>query len=140
MAVTETIIYQGHPDWLNFGGIMLIAGVILILALQSGSLSAAIFILVLSVMLASYGRFKRLYTVTNHRVIIRVGLIARNTNEMDIRHIRGINVRQNILERILGIGTIEIISAADGGAEVVFSGVRDPFSVKDSIRALRPAP
>ena len=71
--------------------------------------------------------------------MMRTGLIANNTNEMEIRHIRGINLRQGVAERLLGIGTLEIISAADGGAEVVFSGISNPVAVKDQIRSLRPA-
>lgn len=138
MPLAESTIYREHPDWLYFGGLLLIAGIALIITLQANSLSGGFFALAFPLLLASYGRYRRLYTVTDQRVIMRVGLVARNTNEIDIRHIRGINVRQNVMERLLGIGTIEIISAADGGAEVVFSGVRNPFGVKDRIRALRP--
>lgn len=138
MALPETTIYRQHPDWLYFAGLISIAAIAVMIALASGSLAAVFFAFSLPMLLASYGRYRRLYTVTDQRVIERNGLIARNTNEMEIRHIRGINVRQNVLERLLGIGTIEIISAADGGAEVVFGGVRDPFGVKDRIRALRP--
>jgi len=61
-------------------------------------------------------------------------LIARNTNEIQLRHIRAINVRQGIVERILGIGTVIFISAAEGEAAVVFKGIRDPLGVKERIR------
>jgi uncharacterized membrane protein YdbT with pleckstrin-like domain len=108
--------------------------------IQSGSMSTVFFALAIPGLPAAYGRYRRTYMVTDQRVIMRIGLIARNTNEMEIRHIRGINVRQSVLDRLLGIGTIEINSAADGGAEVVFGGVRDPFGVKDRIRELRPTP
>jgi uncharacterized membrane protein YdbT with pleckstrin-like domain len=133
-------MYQQHPDWLYFSGLFLVAGGALIVALRAGSLMVGFVAIVSLILLASYGRYRRLYTVTDQRVIMRTGLIARNTNEMDIRHIRGINVRQNATERLLGIGSLEIISAADGGAEVIFNGIRDPFGVKDRIRALRPPP
>lgn len=67
---------------------------------------------------------------------MRVGLIAKNTNEMQLRHIRAINVRQGIIERILGIGTVMFISAAEGEAAVVFKGIRDPHGVKERIRGV----
>jgi len=63
-------------------------------------------------------------------------LIARNTNEIQLRHIRAINVRQGIVERILGIGTVIFISAAEGESAVVFKGIRDPLGVKERIRGL----
>lgn len=49
-------------------------------------------------------RLRYKFTITNDRVIMRVGLIARNTNEILLRHIRAINVRQGIIERLLGVG------------------------------------
>jgi uncharacterized membrane protein YdbT with pleckstrin-like domain len=63
-------------------------------------------------------------------------LIARNTNEMKIKHIRSMNVRQNPLERLLGIGTLITISAAEGEAAVVFKGIKYPHGVKEKIRGL----
>lgn len=137
---TEITMYQQHPDWLYFNRLFLIAGGAIIVTLRTGSLMVGFVAIVSLILLASYGRYRRLYTVTDQRVIMRAGFIARNTNEMDIRHIRGINVRQNATERLLGIGSIEIISAADGGAEVIFNGIRNPFGLKDRIRALRPPP
>jgi uncharacterized membrane protein YdbT with pleckstrin-like domain len=140
MPLRETTIYQQHPDWLYFGGLILIAGIALVVTLQAGSVEAVFFVLAVTALLISFARYRRLYTVTDQRLIMEIGLIARNTNEMEIRHIRGINVRQNVIERLFGIGTLEIISAADGGAEVIFGGVRDPLGLKDRIRALRHTP
>lgn len=45
-------------------------------------------------------------------------------------------VRQNIVERLLGIGTLITISAAEGEAAVVFKGIRDPQGIKEIIRGL----
>lgn len=68
---------------------------------------------------------------------MREGLIARNTNEMQLRHIRAINVKQGIIERILGIGTIMFLSSAEGEAAVIFKGIRDPHGVKEMIKELQ---
>ncbi len=54
---------------------------------------------------------------------------------MRLRHIRTTMVRQNIVERLLGIGTLITISAAEGEAAVVFKGIRDPQRVKERIRS-----
>ncbi len=70
---------------------------------------------------------------------MREGLIARNTNEMQLRHIRAINVKQGIIERkrILGIGTIMFLSSAEGEAAVIFKGIRDLHGVKEMIKELQ---
>ncbi len=78
-----------------------------------------------------------MFTITNRRVMQKVGLIARNTNEMKIRHIRSMHVKQNPIERILGIGTLTTVSAADGEAAVVFKGIHDPQGVKERLRGLQ---
>jgi uncharacterized membrane protein YdbT with pleckstrin-like domain len=82
-------------------------------------------------------RFRYLFIVTSRRVISRVGLIARNTNEIEIRHTREYKVKQGIIERLLNYGDIEISSAASSGTEVVFSGIIAPQDLKEAIRTVR---
>ena len=108
--------------------------------MQSAGGEGAFVIALFLLMLAAFAKFRRLYTITDRRVMMKIGLVANNTNEMEIRHIRGMNIRQNVWERVLGVGTLEIISAADGGAEVVFKGVRDPNGVRDKIRRIKLVP
>lgn len=45
-------------------------------------------------------------------------------------------VQQNPVERLLGIGTVTIMSAADGGSAVVFKGIRDPQRIKEMLNSL----
>ena len=59
---------------------------------------------------------------------------------MELRHIRGMNVRQNVWERLLGVGTVELVSVADAGAEVVLQGIADPTEVKEKIRSIKGGP
>ena len=139
MALTETTIYRQHPSWLYFSGLLVLSAVVFVMMLSAEAGGGIIVLPALILLMAGFGRYRRLYTVTSHRIMMRTGLIANNTNEMEIRHIRGINLRQGVAERLLGIGTLEIISAADGGAEVVFSGISNPVAVKDQIRSLRPS-
>ena len=137
---TEIIVYSDHPSWFYFSGLLLLAAIVFVLMQSAGAGDGGIILSVLIILMATFGRYRRLYTVTSHRIMMRIGLIANNTNEMEIKHIRGINVRQGVVERLLGIGTLEIISAADGGAEVVFSGIRNPVAVKDQIRGISHPP
>ena len=138
--MSETIVYQEHPSWLNYAGLLLIGGCVLLAAIVMGNASGGFLISAIFFILATIFRYRRLYTITNQRVYMRVGLIANNTSEMELRHIRGMNVHQNIFERMLGVGTVEIISAADGGAEVVFQGISNPVSVKERVRTIKGLP
>jgi uncharacterized membrane protein YdbT with pleckstrin-like domain len=51
-----------------------------------------------------------------------------------IRDVRAINVKQGILARIFGIGTVEVGSAGTAGIEVRFVGINSPVIVRDMIR------
>lgn len=135
--VNETFIYQGRPSWLNYIGFYLIGLILLMLSLSERNIIAGLILFLLCVGIAALLRYRYLFTVTDDSIIMRVGLIARDTNEMQLRHIRAINVRQGIIERILGIGTVICISAAEGEAAVVFKGIRDPYGVKERIRGLQ---
>jgi len=138
--MSETIVYQEHPSWLNYAGLLLIGGCVLLVATIKENALGGLLISAIFFILATIFRYRRLYTITNQRVFMRVGLIANNTSEMELRHIRGMNVYQNIFERMLGVGTVEIISAADGGAEVVFQGISNPVSVKEQVRTIKGVP
>jgi uncharacterized membrane protein YdbT with pleckstrin-like domain len=134
--IADAIIYQGRPSWLNYIGFYLIGLVLLVLSISARNISAGLFLLLSCVGSAAISRYRYQFTVTNDSIITRVGLIAKNTNEMQLRHIRAINVRQGIIERILGIGTVIFISAAESEAAVIFKGISEPYGVKERIRSL----
>jgi uncharacterized membrane protein YdbT with pleckstrin-like domain len=129
----ETTIYQKRPSWLYYYFLYFIGILLFAFVNKTENIWGGIFAILVNVALAAIFRLRYLFTVTDDRVIQRVGLIARNTNEMKIRHIRSMHVKQNPIERILGIGTLTTVSAADGEAAVVFKGIHDPQMVKETI-------
>ncbi|HEC99340.1 MAG TPA: PH domain-containing protein [Proteobacteria bacterium] len=133
----ETIIYQARPSWLYYHCLYVVGMVLFGFSIKSGELGRGIFVLLLIVGLAAIFRFRYQFAVTDDRIITRVGLVARNTNEMKLRHIRSMNVRQNPIERLLGIGTLITMSAANGEAAVVFKGIKNPHGVKERIRGVQ---
>jgi uncharacterized membrane protein YdbT with pleckstrin-like domain len=132
----ETIVYQERPSWLNYYLLYGIGIILFIFLVNVGEIIGGFFVLSIVLGLAAILRYRYLFTVTKDRIISREGLIAKNTNEIQLKHIRALNVKQGIIERLLGIGTIEISSAAGGGVEVMFKGIRDPHGVKERIRGL----
>lgn len=130
----EEIIYQGRPSWLNYIGYYLAGLVLFILSISARTIGAGMLLFFISIGIAAISRYRYQFTITNGSIIMRVGLIARNTNEMQLRHIRAINVRQGIIERLLGIGTLIFLSAANSESEVIFKGISDPHGVKEKIR------
>ena len=69
-------------------------------------------------------------TVTDHRTILRRGILSKHINEVYHSDIRNVQIFQTFLQRIFGVGTISIASAGSGEAEIVVAGIRDPGDVK----------
>ena len=88
----------------------------------------------LLIVYAILDRNTKIYTITNKRVMSKTGIISRQVHEVGIRDIRAINVKQSILGRLFGLGTVEVGSAGTAGIEVKFAGIASPVSVRDMIR------
>lgn len=71
------------------------------------------------------------YALTTKRVVSKEGVISRNTEEMRLAKAETIEVKQGILGRILGYGTV--IVTGTGSSYVAFKTVADPLKVKRHI-------
>ena len=73
------------------------------------------------------------YALTTKRVVSKEGVISRNTEEMRLAKAETVEVKQGILGRMLGYGTI--IVTGTGSSYVAFKTVTDPLKVKRHIDA-----
>ena len=73
------------------------------------------------------------YTITNLRVIVQRGIISRNIDEVEIKDIRSMNIRQNLISRIFGCGHVFIGTAGTSGIEVAIKNISHPEKIKDLI-------
>lgn len=68
------------------------------------------------------------FAVTDKRIIIKTGLIRRNSLEIFLRQVEGLYVDQGILGRILRYGTLSIIGT--GGTKEPFQYIDDPMGFR----------
>ncbi len=69
--------------------------------------------------------------ITTHRCIDERGIVMRSTSEVLHSHVRNLRITQSIWQRIVGIGDVEIDSAAgDGQADITIRNVPDPDGIK----------
>jgi membrane protein YdbS with pleckstrin-like domain len=83
-------------------------------------------------------RYRRVsLTITNKRTILRSGLLSRYVK--DVRHadVRMIVVKQRSLQRLLGVGTIAVASAATGESDIDVGGLPHPEKIKELIDGFR---
>ncbi|MBI3582442.1 MAG: PH domain-containing protein [Nitrospinae bacterium] len=130
----ERIIYRAKLHWIVF----LFPSVFLFVALVvflNGYVSAGVFFLLIAVLTVSSSLitfYTSEFGVTNKRVLIKVGLIRRNSIEMLLRKVEGIAVNQDIPGRILGYGTI--IITGTGGSKEEFQKIDAPFEFRKKVQ------
>jgi uncharacterized membrane protein YdbT with pleckstrin-like domain len=151
----EHVIFEGHPSWrsiLDFyvKGLLLIviAGVIAGGATKLANDDVGVgltsgVVVALLVILLVIGYLKRLfttYTITNVRLHIRRGIIARAEQQTTVNRVQNVNTHQSVLQRMLFIGNVDFDTAAGDDYEFSFSGVAQPHEVVEAVhRAQREA-
>jgi hypothetical protein len=132
LAASFFIPLQG--DWIreNFGG----HGA----AAERGAWIIRGLLLVAAVVLFAWiaiSRARRKYVVSSRRVGVEFGLISKTSNEIQIEHIRSINLTTSGLLGVLGVGRLEFSSAATDDAEVVFWQAPRAQKLRDMVRQLQ---
>ncbi len=131
----EQIIYEGRPSWRSILGFYIV-GLIAVAAaagiafvVSGGGLAAAVgagaFVLLLLV-----GWLKRIstrYSITDRRLRIQRGIIARNVDEARLERVQNVSVNQGVLERILQVGTVDFDTASNRPDDTFqFRGIAQP--------------
>jgi uncharacterized membrane protein YdbT with pleckstrin-like domain len=74
------------------------------------------------------------YVITNRRIIIKTGFIARKTFEMNLSKIESVNVDQTVMGRILNYGSITIIGS--GGTRETFHNISRALDFRKAFQEL----
>lgn len=75
------------------------------------------------------------YWLTIDRLFIRRGLLSVTTDQTELIRVDDIRVRQGLLDRLFGIGNVEVIANSDASdGDVTLIGVIDPMHVAELIR------
>lgn len=113
---------------------------------QTYALDVLLFItlLVLLWLLVQYIRWWRtVYAVSNHRIIIKRGIVGRDIDDIPMNQVRGVDVHQSMGQRLLGYGTVRV-SAESGTAKSIgnedWMGIPKPFQVQRTIETVMQNP
>lgn len=72
--------------------------------------------------------------VTNKRVIVKRGIVSRNSEEMKLNSIETVEINQGVMGRLFGFGDIKV--TGKGISDVVFKRINDPMAVKRAIESV----
>jgi uncharacterized membrane protein YdbT with pleckstrin-like domain len=76
-----------------------------------------------------------MYRVTNQRVLVEQGIFSKTVDEIDLRYVEDSTFNQNLVERILGIGSVTLMSSDKNTPRYVLRSIKDPRGVREMIRA-----
>jgi membrane protein YdbS with pleckstrin-like domain len=114
-----TPFFSGLPGAGGTSGATLVLGFFLVLTLFA----------LLLLMFRYLEWIRTVYAVTSSRVIIQSGVFARDFEEIPISQVRGIDVHQTFIDRLLGYGSIRVSSEGNspvGNEDWV--GIPQPFN------------
>ena len=144
----EHVLFEGHPSWRSTLGYYL-KGMVVVVAVAAVAVLASLIaedgvktgwvvtagLVAFGVVLVA-GYLKRIattYTITNRRLHIKRGIVARATQEARLERVQNVNTDQSALERILRIGTVDFDTAGGDDHDFKFEGVAEPSEVVQAV-------
>jgi uncharacterized membrane protein YdbT with pleckstrin-like domain len=79
-------------------------------------------------------RRREVYTLTNHKLEMRYGIIAKIVRNIPLRNIQDVTVTASVWQRFLNLGDIEIDSASETG-KIVLDDIHHPERYANQILA-----
>ena len=137
----ERVIYQGHPSWRAILGFYLkgiLAAVVIAVVvelIEDTGLALLVFAAIVGITLLA-GFVKRVatvYTITDRRLNIKRGIIARNVQETRLQRVQNVNFSQSVYERLMQIGNVDFDTAGTDNSNFIFSGVGQPEAVVEQV-------
>ncbi|MBR0459547.1 MAG: PH domain-containing protein [Victivallales bacterium] len=125
-TAAEEEVFQGHPATMYFC-LQIIFGILLIPAVVGIFLLLDAFINI----------HCTIYTVTTKRVVVKTGWLNKKQVEIWIKDMRGVNLQEDLWQRIIGTGSVAIGTAATSGTEIQMNGLRNAQELVDKINSLR---
>jgi uncharacterized membrane protein YdbT with pleckstrin-like domain len=74
------------------------------------------------------------YRLTNHRLFVVRGLLARQHDELELIRVDDVSVRQNLMQRLFGVGTVHVLSTDATNPRLAMEGIADPLALKELLR------
>jgi uncharacterized membrane protein YdbT with pleckstrin-like domain len=117
------VVYEAHPAMFRAHPFWFILFVLLIAAFGIGLL----------ILLYWYIKTRATaLTVTEHELMYERGILSKDRLSVSLRHVRSVEVKQSFVNRILGVGTIQVSTAGDE-PEFTVKDLPDPHEIREAI-------
>src|SRR3954453_17976949 len=142
MRADEHALYQGRPSWralMTFyvAGIVLAAVVVLVVGFLADEMGLAVaigaVIAGLTLLIGFLRRVGTKYLLTTQRLRISRGIVRKNVQETRLDRVQNVNYSQGVLDRMLGVGTVDFDTAGSDDSEFRFEWINGPETVVGAV-------
>ena len=78
-------------------------------------------------------RVATVYTITNQRLRIKRGILAKRIQQTRIDRVQNVNTEQSVIDRLLRVGTVDFDTAGTDDSDFTFAGVSSPSRVVEAV-------
>ena len=133
----ESIVHRSHLHWIIFiwPVFWFIVTIMFFIVVGGNAIIVGILIFLVTIVtgIHSFIKYKTSeFGITNKRVILKFGFIRRNSLEVLLNKVEGIQVNQDILGRILDFGSITI--SGTGGTKDPFPMIEAPLEFRKKVQ------
>ena len=117
------VVYEAHPAMFRAHPFWFILCVLLIAAFGIG------------IILLLYWYIKTratALTVTDQELMYERGILSKDRTSVSLKHIRSVNIAQGFVNRVMGVGTVQISTAGDE-PEFTIADMPDPYVIQEAI-------
>ena len=134
----ERVVYRSRQHLVVFIGpvlLLVLAIIPLVISRRNAVLALATILFVAGLIwliARAIARASAEFTVTNKRVVVKLGTVRRRAIEMLLSKVEEIAVDQGVAGRVLGYGTVVIVGT--GGSKEVFLLIADPLEFRRQVQ------
>jgi uncharacterized membrane protein YdbT with pleckstrin-like domain len=154
MRAGERELYEGRPSWralmsfylLGIGvAVLVLVGLGLLADSWGTAVVIAAVIAGLTLVIGYLRRVSTKYLITTQRLRISRGIVSKKVQETRLERVQNVNYQQGVIDRLLGVGTVDFDTAGTDDSEFRFEWVNEPEQVvravdRASEEARGPAP
>lgn len=141
----EYALMRVMPSWWHFAGAITFACTLIVAGFAAqlarlGNLRLVVALIGLGIarlVLAGLQRHCISWSLTSERLIERRGLLSSRRRELELADIRSVEIDRHLSQRVFGVGSVMVASAASADFKICLEDVADPEGVAETLRRAR---
>ena len=128
----ERVVAEAKMHWIIYvRGLSVLLFSFFLISANSAFGALLLLIGILMVISSAIQRYTTEIAATDRRVIVKTGLIRRDTKEIQARRVESVEIKQSILGRILNYGTVTVRGTGQGISPI--KNIREPLVFRQAV-------